>query len=246
MEYPDCTGAELAFLAAYGSPEPPTQVLELATGTGRVAFALAQLGYEVTGIDISESMLDRAHAQQDEAPIEVANLLTFTHADMAGFELDGEFDLVLAAFNALLLLPDAAARSGCLEASLRHLRPGGWFVADLFAANELDRTPDHEIVEFLETDPVSGQRVTRERFYSYDTSSDRGQSHLIYRLYDTNGQISEKLELGYSLALLSHDVVVEEVRTAGFADITTYGNHDGTPWTPDSPNLLVCGRRPHC
>lgn len=246
MEYPGCTEAELEFIASYGSHEPPTQVLELATGTGRVAFALAQLGYEVTGVDISESMLDRARTRQNEAHIDVANLLTFTRADMAGFELDTEFDLVLAAFNALLLLPDIAARSRCLEASLAHLRPGGWFVADLFAANALDRTPDHEMVEFLETDPVSGQRVTRERFYSYDSSTDRGRSQLIYRLYDMNSQIAEEFRLGYSLALLSHDDIVDEVRTAGFADITTYGNHDGTPWTPDSPNLLVCGRRPHC
>jgi len=34
-------------------------VLELAAGTGRLAIPLAALGHHVTGLDISEPMLDR-------------------------------------------------------------------------------------------------------------------------------------------------------------------------------------------
>ncbi len=243
LEYPDCTGAELEFLASVAGSES-ARVLELATGTGRVAFALARLGHQVTGLDISEGMLARARARRDQLNADLASRLTFTRADMAGFQLEATFDLVVAAFNALLLLPGGEARSECLKASLAHLRPGGWFVADVFAANALDRMPDHETVEFLETEPASGRRVTRERFYSYDERSDRGQSRLIYRLYDADGQVAEQLQLGYSLALLSRDDVVREVGAAGFADITTYGDHDKAPWTPGSPHLLVCARRP--
>ncbi len=243
LEYPDCTGAELEFLASF-AVHKRARVLELATGTGRVAFALARLGHEVTGLDISEGMLARARARRGDLDAGLVSRVSFTRADMAEFRLETQFDLVVAAFNALLLLPNENARAGCLRSSLEHLSPGGAFVADLFAANALDRTPDHETVEFLETEPQSGRRVTRERFYSYDADSDRGHSRLIYRLYDAGGQVAEKLQLGYSLALLSRDDVVREVRAAGFVDITTYGNHQREPWTPNSPNLLVCARRP--
>ena len=242
LEYPDCTGDELAFLTAIAGREP-SRILELATGTGRVALALARLGHAVTGLDISEGMLARARAKRELLDPETASRLTFARGDMARFQLNSQFDLVVAAFNALLLLPDAQARAACLAASFDHLRPGGTLVVDVFAANAIDRTPDHEMVEFLERDPESNRLITRERFYTYDPRTDRGQSLLIYRLYAGAGQLAEELRLGYSLALLSRDQLVSEVRSAGFVDLATYGDFQHGPWSPDSPNLIVCARR---
>ena len=59
-------------VAAYGSPEyrtwvdaiasvlpdPPSDVLDLATGTGYVALAAASLGHRVTAVDLAPAMLD--------------------------------------------------------------------------------------------------------------------------------------------------------------------------------------------
>lgn len=242
FEYPDCTGDELEFLAASAGPAP-SRILELATGTGRVALALATLGHEVTGLDISEGMLARARAKRATLEPEIAARVAFTHRDMARFRLDVPFDVVVAAFNALLLLPDAKARALCLAASFDHLRPGGSLVIDVFAANAIDRTPDHETVQFLERDPASNRLITRERFYTYDPETDRGQSLLIYRLHGDGGEPSEELRLGYSLALMSHDQLVDEIRAAGFAELAVYGDYRRGPWSPDSPNLIVCARR---
>ena len=38
-------------------------ILEIGVGTGRVAFPLASSGFDVTGVDISRKMMDRAHAK---------------------------------------------------------------------------------------------------------------------------------------------------------------------------------------
>ena len=243
FEYPDCTGDELEFLAASAGPAP-SRILELATGTGRVALALARLGHDVTGLDISDGMLARARAKRATLDPETAARVTFTHGDMAQFQLDTPFDVIVAAFNALLLLPDAQARASCLAASFEHLRPGGSLVIDVFAANAIDRTPDHETVQFLERDPASNRLITRERFYTYDPETDRGQSLLIYRLHGGAGEPPEELRLGYSLALMSRDQLVDEVRAAGFADLAIYGDYRRGSWSADSPNLIVCARRP--
>lgn len=243
LEYPDCAGEELAFLDAFAGPEP-SHILELATGTGRVALALAGLGHNVTGLDISEGMLARAHAKRALLDPQMASRLTFTRDDMTRFRLDTRFDVVVAAFNALLLLPNAQARASCLASSFEHLRPGGTLVIDVFAANAIDRTPDHETVQFLERDPETDRLITRERFYTYDPETDRGQSLLIYRLHAGAGDPPEELRLGYSLALMSRDQLVREVRAAGFVDLATYGDYRRGSWSPDSPNLIVCARRP--
>src|SRR5581483_7568426 len=48
-------------------PRPGERVLDVATGTGLVAFALAARGAEVVGLDQSEDMLAGARARQARA-----------------------------------------------------------------------------------------------------------------------------------------------------------------------------------
>src|SRR3954453_9020027 len=48
-----------------GLADPPARVLDAGCGTGRVAIRLAELGYEVLGVDLDASMLAMA---REEAP----------------------------------------------------------------------------------------------------------------------------------------------------------------------------------
>jgi ubiquinone/menaquinone biosynthesis C-methylase UbiE len=51
-------------IAVYaGLAEPPSRILELGAGTGRVAIDLAQRGHSVVGLDISAPMLAQAEAK---------------------------------------------------------------------------------------------------------------------------------------------------------------------------------------
>lgn len=52
-----------------------SKVLDVATGTGRQAFAFAKRGYDVTGVDITESMLEiaRKHNKNGLVKFEVAD-----------------------------------------------------------------------------------------------------------------------------------------------------------------------------
>ena len=187
LEYPDCTGDELAFWSTTAA-DVGSRLLELGCGSGRVATRLRHHGPGHI----------RRNAGRGGAEARVARPGGCSlHARRHAVVLNREFDLVFAVFNSYLLLPDASARAACLRSSLRHLRPGGMLAVDVFAADALDRQPDHEHVEFLETGPEDGRRITR--FYSYDPDSGRGRSTLIYRLYADDGSIEER-RLGYSLA----------------------------------------------
>lgn len=76
---------------------PGARVLDAGCGTGRVAVRLAELGYDVAGVDLDESMLEVARS--------AAPGLRWRRADLAddlAAEL-GSFDMVVAAGNVLPL-----------------------------------------------------------------------------------------------------------------------------------------------
>ena len=66
------------------------RILELGTGTGRVAWALAQAGYEVCGLDLSRGMLARAEAKRKRMTSVVQSRCRFVQGDMAEFSLPDE------------------------------------------------------------------------------------------------------------------------------------------------------------
>src|ERR1700734_1517309 len=60
------------------SPTPGMRILDVATGTGMVAFALAARGAEVVGIDQSEAMLGGAQARLARTPALAARMTFVT------------------------------------------------------------------------------------------------------------------------------------------------------------------------
>jgi 2-polyprenyl-3-methyl-5-hydroxy-6-metoxy-1,4-benzoquinol methylase len=54
-------------LLADSLPSPPISVLDVGCGTGSLSLVLAELGYEVTGIDLSEAMIVHAKAKTTTA-----------------------------------------------------------------------------------------------------------------------------------------------------------------------------------
>jgi len=103
-------------------PRPGQHVLDVATGTGLVAFELADRGgCEVMGVDQSDAMLAVAAQGLAERP-RLTGLISFSRseAERLPFE-DGEFDALT--FTYLLRYVDDAAAT--MRELARVVRPGG-------------------------------------------------------------------------------------------------------------------------
>ncbi|MGA8724438.1 MAG: methyltransferase [Acidimicrobiales bacterium] len=79
-------------------PAPPASVLDVGGGAGHQSFPLAQAGYEVTLLDPSPAMLDKARERIERLPTEVRGRVTLVEA--AGEDADQavngrRFDAVL-------------------------------------------------------------------------------------------------------------------------------------------------------
>ena len=102
------------------------RALELAIGTGRVAVPLAARGVPVTGIELSQPMVDQLRTKVDEATIPVVL------GDMATATAPGDFSLVYLVYNTVSNLLTQAEQVACFRNAARHLRPGGRFVVELW------------------------------------------------------------------------------------------------------------------
>jgi len=79
-------------------PGPPACVLDVGGGAGHQSFPLAEAGYEVTLLDPSPAMLDKARERRRRLPVDAQGRVAFLRADGENAEeaVDGRrFDAVL-------------------------------------------------------------------------------------------------------------------------------------------------------
>ena len=139
--------ANVSFLDAL-APRRPGRFLELAVGTGRLAIPLAALGHDVTGIDVSASMLAALSAADTDRRV------TTVHGDMVDDLPAGPFDVVFVAFNSLFMLADADRQRACFAAVAAVLAAGGSFVVEAFVPWDPPRGGPHVELRSMTTDRV--------------------------------------------------------------------------------------------
>ena len=127
--------------------------LELAIGTGRVGVPLLRRGVPVSGIELSQPMVDqlRTKAGPDDLPVVVGDMATAT--------VEGEFSLVYLVFNTIGNLRTQDEQVACFANAARHLAPGGRFVIEVNVPPVRRMPPGQDAVPF----------TVRESYVGFDT-----------------------------------------------------------------------------
>ena len=102
-----------------------TRVVDLACGTGNVSFALHRLGYEVTGVDRSEAMLQVAREKAADTGVE------FVQQDLRQLAGLGPFDAATCLYDSINYLLTPADIDAALRGAQAIVQPGGLFVFDI-------------------------------------------------------------------------------------------------------------------
>ncbi|MGH9227971.1 MAG: SAM-dependent methyltransferase [Acidimicrobiales bacterium] len=126
------TAQEIDFLVDALGLRPGHRVLDVGCGPGRHAYALAERGMEVVGVDISRRFVDIA---RDGAP----SGASFVRADARDLRFDGEFDAAISLCQGAFGLAGGPAApldadGDVLGGLARALRPGGLAAVSGFSA----------------------------------------------------------------------------------------------------------------
>lgn len=134
-------------------------VLELACGSGRILMHMANRGYQVVGLDLSEDMLKICHKKQQHLPARLRDRIEVKQGDMTQFELGQKYPLIILSATSISLLQKKDDLQRLLNTVSEHLETGGRFVFDYVLSNQqhnqnlrggrvngitLDIGPDHK------------------------------------------------------------------------------------------------------
>lgn len=203
------------------------RILELGVGTGRLALPLAARGLDVHGIDVSPAMVERLRAKAGAEAVGV------TIGDFADVRVDGEFSLVVVAFNTLFMLPDQDAQVRCFANVAARLAPGGRFVVEAFV-------PDSSL--FVRDQALTVRSVSDDELF-LDASVYDPQEQVVM---SSHVRITERgvrmLPLRLRFAYPSElDLMA---RLAGLEREAEWGSFEREPFTAESVFRVAVYRKP--
>lgn len=119
------TSGECDFIESEIGHNKGTKILDIGCGTGRHTIELSKRGYNVTGIDLSESQLKRA---AEKANMENLNIDFLKH-DARQLQFENEFDLaIMLCEGAFPLMETDEMNFSILQGAFRSLKPDGKFI----------------------------------------------------------------------------------------------------------------------
>lgn len=105
---------------------PTKSILDLGCGTGGHSLILAERGYQTTGVDLSERMLEIAKKKAKEKNQNI----DFVQGNIKNINLGKKFDAVISMFAVVGYLTETKDIISALERAGRHLDKGGIFTFD--------------------------------------------------------------------------------------------------------------------
>ncbi len=106
-------------------------ILDLGCGTGRHDFILSEMGYSVTGIDLSEKMISIAEANTKNHVIDGVQP-SFIQGNIQNINIEKKFDLIVSLFHVMSYQQNYTEFQSVINTVNNHLKPGGIFIFDFW------------------------------------------------------------------------------------------------------------------
>lgn len=145
--------AEFVLSVLRAHADGKTSVFEMGCGTGIHAQLFAEAGYEVHGIDLSETMLATASKRRDSLSSELRERLNFSVGDVRSYRAGRKFDVVLSLFHVFSYQTDNTDLQAAFATANVHLESDGILIFDYwYGPAVLTQRPETRVKRLQDND----------------------------------------------------------------------------------------------
>lgn len=202
------------------------RVLDLCCGPARHSLVLAERGFEVTAVDRSPFLLQKARERIAGATIELVQ------SDMRNFVRPGAFDLALSLFTSFGYFDTRDQDLAVLRNIRASLKKDGMFLIDVISKEYLCARPAPTRWEDLPGGAILVQH--------YEVIPGWGRIRLKWLLVE--GERVRRFTFAHNL--YSGLELTALLERAGFVDIQIFGNLEGAPYDAAATRLVARARNP--
>lgn len=214
-------------------PPPGQSLLDLACGTGTVALAFAQRGWNVYGVDSSPQMLQQARAKAAG----LGQALVLSCQDMRRFVLPQPMALITCLYDSLNYMVTELDLAQTLACVARSLLPGGLFIADLNTRYALEHSWGNNCF-FTE-----GKNLAMVMDSTWDPARELSTVHLVGFVRNAEG-LYERFDEEHVEAAFDEEVMHRAFAGAGLEVRAVYECFTLARADPEASRLLWVASKP--
>lgn len=207
------------------------KILEYGSGTGLHGCLLAEKGYEITGIEISPQMYQKAKTYIQKRKLE--QKFSVLCDDISKFKTKEKFGAIISLFHVMSYLTDNTVLKNTIENASYHIEKGGLFIFDVwYAPCVLTLKPQNKL-KVVENKKYKIYRITEPKSRHSENIVDVKFNLIVYdKTAKTTSFVEEVHSMRYfsipEIALLaeqnSFDIIkVEEFLTENEPSEKTWG-----------------------
>ncbi len=219
----------LPLLALAGKESP--RVLDLACGPGRHAVPLAALGLEVTGVDLSQTLLQKATELARQTGVTVE----WRQEDMRDHHRPGHYDLILNLFSSFGYFDQWQDNQKVLNRAHENLTAGGVLILEGRGKERVIRELQPVHAEEFDNEHLPGCVLYQRPYLSDDLT----RLHNEWTLVCPDGAHRHE----YSHFIYTAQELRMMAAQAGFESVTIYGGLSGEPYDLDAERLVLVARK---
>ncbi len=212
-------------------------IVEWGAGTGRLAIPLAAAGFEVTGVELSESMVEKGRTK--------AGTVEWVRGDMRSAKLGRRYALAVCAFNSFLCLLGVDDTLAFLRNAREHLESGGLLGIEVsaFSPEELVDPPGGPQLRHDFSRELPDGRLDRFSVSRYDAASQLLRMRLFYELYGAFGKLEYRQAHDLTIRVVGRAELELMLWLVGFEVEAVYGGFEGEPFAAESDHMIVLARK---
>lgn len=204
-------------LIAHFKPQQDIKIIDLACGKGRHSIFLNSLGFDVTGVDLSQQSIMAAKGFENEK-------LHFEVQDLRDLRMSGHFDIALNLFTSFGYFENLESDVHVLKQVHGILKQNGFLLIDFFNAKKI-------LSSLVQTETKNICNI------KFEISREVKEGQIIKNIQFTD--CNQKHSYQEKVQALSHEDFEYILDKSGFIWVESFGSYGLDPFDADKSDRLI-------